>query len=302
MIDTIPSEAKEQNLKRTDYNLLLVALGWYNGRSFTIADEKHQIGSHYEPALEDLCLSKGLEYDPEAHERLLGAKWFTEETICRRKVDWVPTQEGLEKMEIACEEHAEHVRPRWRGGRSRHSPVAGDDGESLLHRKGVEIARQQLDFYWLFPLPPDKMNKHGLNMYPRNQDEERTLDIEITTSDNFGPWGAEVVTRDEDYFDVMKKWRNVTQMDRRVVWLFEDRVHACKILNRVHEQNMFKFRNGKIRKPQNWAVRNLNRRVWKAQKNFADRNGNIVHTVTGMLEASQDEIKTYFEDFYDHAQ
>lgn len=299
MDKTMPPQAKFWGLGPLELTILNAITYWYNGKMMRIGCEKHNIATHYEPTLEEIFTGGGLNYQEhrDAHERLLKNGFLKEEYICRQKIDWSPTQQGLQAIRENLHQCIDDLRPSW-ANKDAEGPIFGDPNESLCHRKGVEIAGKMFPrFAWAFDIE-NHSTPYGVEWYPTDNQGQSCHDLHIDTNEWTTDVGIEVITNSNNRDHLINKWQRLQDEDRITFWIFDKRNTACKLWNELNKRGIF-YLDGQFQNYGNWSAKAINRKIWRSSNKFRNEPaGDIVHTVTGLLEGDRDMVQEIFEEYY----
>lgn len=301
MTDKQSTPAAFWGLKSEDLRILYLVAYWYNGNTIDIFGNPRHIGKHREPPLEDLFQPTNWAYTEHehAHQRLLENGFLQEEYICRRKIDWSPTEQGLRAMrDCFPDEWAEHVRPHWADDEA-DGPIYGDPNEGLLHRKGIEVVARTLPFMAWAHAPNGR--PYGTTWYPEDSRGEACHDLHVVTNDHMMDVGVEVLTASNNAEYLTEKWKRYSKEDRITWWVFDSRSTACRMFNHLHRRGVFSLDGGPFNEPSNWSAKAINRKLWRSKADHSgDDAADVVHTVTGIFEGDREKIQDLFEEYYKH--
>lgn len=298
-----PSQAKFWGIDSDELRILFLITHWFNGLPMVIHDEKRRIGTHHDPSLADMFNSVKWDYSDheDAHERLLSNNILEEEYVCRRKVDWSPTEQGIRAIRDSLKPWAEKLQPHWAEDRDKSGPIFGDPNESLIHRKGVEVAAHALTLQaWAFDI---HSRCYGYCRYPSD-----SYDFVIESTESMDNVGVEVITNHNNTEHIVEKWRRLAKSDRITLWLFDGRDTACKMFNALDRRNLVFLDGGQFKNPGNWSAQAINQKLWRSETDiYGTEIEDLVHTVTGILETDNrmmsDDSTMYdlFKGYYDNA-
>jgi hypothetical protein len=114
---------------------------------------------------------------------LLDRDLLKRDWLWRRKVNWLPTEEGLRAIRSIFPEAGESLRPEW-ADESETGPIYGDPNEFLTHPKGVEAI-----VHFLKEIPWAKR----VYYYPQALSGNEAGDLRVRTPDSTLDWEVEVL-------------------------------------------------------------------------------------------------------------
>jgi hypothetical protein len=139
---------------------------------------------------------------------------------------------------------------------------------------------------------------YGIERYPENDRGEACHDVHIRTNEYTTNVGVEVVTSSKNLDHLISKWKRYQNRDRLTLWLFDRRETACRLWNKLDAQGDF-YLDGRFSDYGNWSAKATNRKIWRSSKEFRGKPaGDLVQTVTGLLEGRIDTIQELFEDYH----
>ena len=294
----IPQQAEYWGIGGDELTVLTVITRWFNGQTFLIGGEERQISTHHELPLEDMFSMYMVNYDSfrGAHQRLLEKGLVEEKYVARRKIDWAPTEDGRQAIRDCIGSWDDDIAPRW-ADESEGRVLYGDHPkEGLPHRKGVEIAGTTLpDMDWA---RQPNGRPYGVEWYPTDRRSKSHYDLYVDTMDEIDDVGVEVITSSNNLDYLVSKWKRHQSKDRLTVWVFDRRETACRLWNELDHRGEFRI-DGRFRTPSDRSVHTINRKIWRSSQKFHDRPaGEVIHTVTGLMEGNADSIQNLFEDYY----
>ncbi|MFC7027198.1 hypothetical protein ACFQJ5_05655 [Halomicroarcula sp. GCM10025324] len=299
MTDKVPSQATFWGIRKPEIRVLLVITSWFNGRPVTIRGEKRKLATHHEPSLEGLFRASQWDYEShaDAHQRLLNNDLLQEEYVARRKIDWSPTEQGRQAIRDCLKPWGDYVRPEWADERD-SGPLYGDPNEGLLHRKGVEIAGTVLPWMaWAFDIEHPS-EPYGVEWYPNDNRGEACHDLHVDTNEWMDDVGVEVITSSNNLDHLVSKWSRYQDEDRLTFWIFDTRETACQLWNALDSRSHF-YLDGRFNHHSNWSAKAINRKIWRSSDKYREEPaGDLVHTVTGLLEGDRDTIQELFEEYH----
>lgn len=299
MSGKLPSKAEFWGVREPEARILRVITHWFNGNPLKIRGEERTIGSHHDLPLEELFRGVSWEYERHeaAHNRLLDNGLLQEEYVCRRKIDWGPTQQGLQAIRECLEPWADTVRPDW-ANETDDGPLFGDPNEGVTHRKGVEVAGRMIPARpWAWSMKRNG-RPYGVEWYPTDTRGESCHDLHVDTNELMDDVGVEVVTDNNNTDRLVNKWKRLQKEDRLTLWLFDRRETACRLWNELDYRGEF-YLDGQFRKHENWSAKAINRKIWRSSNTYRERPaGDLIQTVTGLLEGDGDTIQELFEEYY----
>lgn len=298
MSQELPPQANFWGVGPDELQILLVITHWFNGRSLTIRGEDRQIGTHHDLPLEDMFRGTSFDYtDHErAHERLLANDLLQEEYVCRRKINWAPTEQGIRAIRDCLEPWDDRLHPEW-ADETDSGPIYGDPNEGVLHRKGVEVAAHALrSNAWTYD---HRGRYYGMSYYPETDQGEACHDFHITTTDHMDDIGVEVITANNNADYLVNKWERFAEEDRITLWLFDGRDTACRMFNVLDKRGRLYLDGGQFSTPANWSAQAINHKLWRSESNYRRSTlSDVVHTVTGVLEGNDEKLHDLFNDYY----
>lgn len=303
-IEIQTNKATFWGLREPDLHILFLITYWMNGNSFSIRGEYRSIGTHHELPLEDMFRGTTWTYTDykDAHKRLLDKGFLEERYICRRKIDWVPTEQARRAINDCLEPWEDNLRPPW-ADNTDEGPLFGDPNAGLLHKKGVEAAARQLRHQpWTddgTDRPGEQPTKEPLTWYPNDDGGHACHDLHLSTIDHMNDWGIEVITKNNNRGYLVNKWEKFAQEDRHTWWIFDDRTTACMFFNELDRRDLFWLDNGRFQNSDNWSAKAINQKLWRSIENHDGHHASdLVHTVTGILGTNREKVQTLFEDYY----
>jgi len=299
MLDKLPPEADLWGIREADVPVLLVIARWFNGQSLTIRGEKRRLATHHELPLEDMF--RGTQWDykqySDAHQRFLENGFLEERYVARRKIDWSPTEQGRQAIQTCLTPWDDIVRPKW-ASESSSGPLYGDPDKGVYHRKGVEVAGVVL---------PQIVRESNLNTpdgrpgeiewYPNHQRDGSCHDLHIDTNERTGDIGVEVISGVDNLDEFITKWLRYQNEDRLTFWIFDGRQTACQSWNELDSRRQF-YLDGQFNNHRNWSARSINRKIWRSSNKYrGESTGDLIHTVTGLLEGDKEGLRQLFEEY-----
>lgn len=301
MSEKLPSQAQYWGIQEKEIHILYTVVCWFNGKSMDIRGEEHNIATHHDLPLNELFRPTLWDYEPhsQAHERLLNDGLLQEEYVCRRKIDWGLTQEGRKAIRDVLKPRTDDLRPEW-ADEDNDGPLFGDPNEGVTHRKGVEIAGHilpQMAWAW-------SMERHGrpygVEWYPTDSRGESCHDIHVDTNEYMTDVGVEVITDSNNTDRLVEKWKRLQSEERTTFWVFDRRETACRLWNELDHRGIF-YLDGQFNNHSNWSAGAINRKVWRSSDRYREEPaGDIIQTVTGLLEGDKDTIQDLFEEYYSY--
>lgn len=293
-IDT--SRARFHGLDDDQADVLYLVTRWYNSKPFQFGEETLHIAQHQELPLRDMFDAwGGHDYDDyaDAHERLLERGFLDEDWLCRRKIDWLPTEQGIRAIRDTFKGQVDELglRPDW--AREEDSgPIFGDPNELLLHRKGVEAAGRRLQgISWV----------QRMSWYPAAPGSKESADIKIWLAQHVHDWKVEVLTNTNNADQWEAKWNTFRNGFDNVFWIFEDRSTMCSFFNTLHDRGVYDLDGGRFSKPyKNWSAQAVTRKLWRSKDpNDPDAEaGDLAHTITGVVEADMETFVGWFDEYF----
>ena len=290
------SRARFYGLDHEQLAVLYLVARWYNSKSFHIGGEKRHIAQHQELPLRDMFDAwDGKKYDDcaDAHERLLERGFLKEGWLCRRKIDWLPTEKALRAIRYTFKGQVDeaNLRPDW-ASEDDTGPIFGDPNELLLHRKGVEAAGRRLQgVSWV----------RRVIWYPGLAGSNESADIKALLPDHVYDWRVEVLTNTNNADHWVSKWDRFRREYTNVFWIFEGRNTMCSFFNTLHDRGVYELDGGRFSKPyKNWSAQAVTRKLWRG-RDPNDPNaeaGDLAHTITGVVEADMDTFTGWFDEYF----
>ncbi|MFC4437480.1 MULTISPECIES: hypothetical protein [Natrialbaceae] len=292
-----PEQARFYGLDEYQVDVLFIITWWYNGKCLKMGNEKRQLGTHSEPQLRELFSGwSAEEYSDheDAHQQLLDRGFLREGWICRRKIDWIPTEQGLQAIRDIFKDCADdfNLRPGW-ASEDDSGPIFGDPNELLLHRKGVEAAAHYVENYtWV----------ERLTWYPILGTHEHHPDLKMRTPQKTLDWFVEVLTSTGDRDGWVEKWESYKKRFVKVWWIFEGRSDMCAFFNKLHDERIYTLDGGPFSEPyKNWSADAVNRKIWRSRKvgNNDQEAAHLVSTITSLVEAESDDVTEWFDTHFE---
>lgn len=300
MPEQLPSQAQFWGIREPELRILLITTHWFNGKSLEIRGEQRRIATHPDLPLEELFRATDWNYElhKHAHERLLNNGLLQEEYVCRRKIDWGPTQQGLKAIRDVLKPWGDALRPEW-ADEDDDGPLFGDPNEGTTHRKGVEIAGNLFPkMAWAYDLHRPGSPCYGIEWYPTDRNGEACHDLHVDTQEHMTDVGIEVITNSNNNDRLVEKWKRLQNESRTTFWIFDTRETACRLWNELDYQGVF-YLDGQFRNHENWSAQAINRKLWRSSNTYREEPaGDIVQTVTGLLEGGREPIQDLFEEYY----
>lgn len=298
MSGKLPSKANFWGIGPAEAKILLVITYWFNGKSLNFRGEDRRIGTHHDLPLEDLFQGTQSDYSDHeaAHGRLLANDILKEQYVCRRKIDWAPTEQGIRAIRDCLEPWDDRLRPEW-ADETESGPIYGDPNEGLVHRKGVEVAANELPKNaWTY----DHRGRHyGMCYYPEDDRGEACHDLHIQTADHLQNIGVEILTSNNNTDYLVEKWERFAQEDRITFWLFDGRDTACRMFNALDRRGRLYLDSGPFNNPANWSAQAINHKLWRSESNYRRTEiSDVIHTVTGVLEGDEKHLHKLFKDYH----
>jgi hypothetical protein len=299
MSDELPSQASFWGLREQEIRVLTLVTHWFNGKSLTIRGEERQLGTHHDLPLEEMFRGTDWNYElhEHAHDRLLSMELLQEMYVARRKIDWAPTEQGVRAIRDCLKDRDSLIRPRW-AEPTDTGPIYGDPNEGLLHRKGVEVAGKKLPrMAWTHDHRGYSHGK-GLVWYPADHRGEACHDLHIDTNEWMDNVGVEVITSSNNMDYLVDKWARHQREDRLTLWVFDRRETACRLWNELDYRGEF-YLDRQFQGVENWSAKAINKKVWRSSDKYRrEPAGDLIQTVTGLLEGDKDTIYQLFENYY----
>ncbi|WP_138005719.1 hypothetical protein [Halalkalirubrum salinum] len=305
----LPSQAKFWGIGKPELQILYIITYYLNNNPLSIDGEDRRISTHHDLPLEDMFLGIEEPYEEyeRPHMRLLNNGLLQEEYVCRRKIDWAPTQEGRQAIRDVLHPWSDELQPSWAEesvykihtyDRSGRGPLFGDPNEGVTHRKGVEVAGWVLQsMAWTYDM--DMEMPYGLEWYPTDRRGESCHDLHVKTNEYMNDVGVEVVTDSNNMDRLVKKWKRFQKENRTNLWIFDRRETACKMYNALYKSGDYALAGRQFRNYSNWSAKLINEKVWKSSEVYPQNEANdVIQTVTGLLEGRGDMLQNLFEDFY----
>lgn len=288
-----PSQAEYYDLTPAELDILYIITWWYNGKPLTIRDETKRLATHHEPPLKDLFRgwdNNTYNHD-DAHTRLLDRGFLSEDWLCRRKIDWLLTEKGLQAARDVFTPRATDFQPRW-ADEHHTGPLYGDPHELLHHRKGVEAAAHKLQTLpWV----------NTITYYPTPYTGDGEVgDLRVRTTDRKATWRVEVLTATNNTTHWINKWTQFCDC-QNTWWLFDSRSTMGQFFNRIDENTDYTLNNPITKPYKNWAPTAINKKLWRSNHNPTNKGhhaANLTHTITATLEADPAQVATWFDNYY----
>lgn len=292
----LPQQAAFWGLEAEDLHVLYIVTGWFNGITFEINGEEYSIAADHEPSLAKLFQAVKWDYrDHEAaHDRLLRKELLEEKYICRRKIDWMPTEKGRRAIRDCLQDQSDNIRPGWADDDA-SGPLFGDPNEGMIHRKGVEITGRILP--WMPWAGDRRYGPYNVEWYPTDNSGQSCHDLHVDTVDHQKDVGVEVITDSNNPSHLADKWSRYQSKSRVTFWVFDTRETACRMWNLLDRRGMFRL-DSQFRNPGSWGATAINAKIQRSSNRFNQPADDVVYTVTGILEGGKDRIQDLFEDYY----
>lgn len=288
-----PEQARFYGLDEHQVDVLFIITWWYNGKTLKIDGDKRRLATHHEPTLQELFDGWPAEEYADhqnAHQRLLDRGFLREGWICRRKIDWMPTEQGIQAIRDIFKDHVDNfkLRPVW-ASENAAGPIFGDPNGLLLHRKGVEAAADRVqNFTWV----------NRLMWYPSLGGHKHHPDLKMSTPQKTSDWFVEVLTSTGDHDGWVEKWQSFKKRYVKVWWIFEGRSDMCSFFNKLHNEEIYTLDGGPFSKPyKNWSADAVNHKIWRSRKiGKGDQEvADLVSTITSLVEADSDDVEEWFD-------
>lgn len=296
----LPPQAAFWGVQEQGLRVLALVTHWLNGKPLTIRGEERRLATHYDLPLEEMFRGIDANYEAHehAHERLLKSGLLQEEYICRRKIDWAPTQQGRQAIRDLLKPWSDQLRPDW-ANENDDGPLYGDPNEGVLHRKGVETAGEMLPrMAWAYDIENMGL-PYGVEWYPTDTRGEACHDLHVDTNQYMDDVGVDVITASNNMDYLVEKWRRYQNEDRLTLWIFDRRETACRLWNELDNRGHLYLDGGQFRGLENWSAKAINQKVWRSSTSYREKPaGDLIQTVTGLLEGDRDTIQQLFEDYH----
>lgn len=223
---------------------------WMNGGEV----QGEHIGNGKEPPLRHVAEEAGYDWGPtteSAYVHLRNNGFLKTKWICRRKVEWVPTEKGLDLIENII---------GWR------SPFGG-----LVHTKIVAAIVYQMEEHPSIDI---------VKRQPENQHGKVGLDLGAQSRTGLD-WLAEGFADDDpqQLYDVT--YERCAQYPCIVLWGFPDRAKMVDWANHMHQSDSnIELTSGFLKNAENWSAGEVTERV-------SDLTGEREHycfTITSLIE------------------
>jgi hypothetical protein len=291
-------------------NILLLIAYWMNGNTMLFGGEQRQIATHRERPLKEMLEGTGypnrddgthlkfnLRFSDHkyAHEQLIEKGFLREQYVCRRKIDWVPTEQGLRAIHNHLKPWSEYLRPDWANDDD-SGPLFGDPNEGLLHRKGVEILVRQCRYR---PWTDDGRNRPGgyptkepVERYPNDEFGNPCHDLHVSTVDYAPGLGVEIITENNNYDYLLNKWERFSDKERNTIWVFDGRETACKFFNKLDRENYIKLDRGQFDHFDSWSAQAINNKI---ERSIQDPTSHRVHTINGLFKSDEAKLQALID-------
>lgn len=284
-------------IRKEGMRILFLVGQWLNGFSLPIRGEKKRISTHPEPRLKEIFRATKADYKTHetAHERMLDVGLLKEDYVCRRKIDWMPTELGLRALRDCFNSYSDQLKPSWAEGHH-NGPLFGDPNEGLVHRKGVAIAAKMLPKQaWAHDID---RTPYGVEWYPKDERGKQSYDLHVVTNEWSDDIGVEVITESNNRDHLVDKWKRFQNKDEVTFWVFDNRETACKMWNELDKRDVFHL-DGQFNNYANWSAKAINHKVWRSSQQCRGKRAyDIIQTVTGLLEGDDDTIYDLFDEHY----
>lgn len=279
-------------LDRYELRIMKRVALWYNGAWFDVGPWYYNIGYKKPPSMRVLlgCRHREWEdqYEP-ALERLQADDYLEADYILRRKCQWAPTEEGRRLLAylyagdirsftpLAQRDAGDDVEADLLPGASE---LAGDWNESLLHRTGVEIAHTVLQLRgW------EECQRYPGELLDTIPDVTAQKIETDGGSTRLYRIGVEVLTDHNANSVLERKYERFADSAIQSCWLFENRAHAFRALNYLHNSDEVycDLVNAPYHKPENYPISVGNEYVQRSS-NSTDhwcRGIDEIGTITG---------------------
>lgn len=289
------ARARFYGLNDHQIDILHVVIRWYNSKTFRFENEKRHISMHQELPLRDMFDALPIDYDDyeEAHQSLLDRGFLKHDWIGRRKIDWLPTEQGLRAIRDTFKGQVDklRLRPNW-AHENDDGPIFGDPNELLYHRKGVDAAGRRFEnISWV----------RYVSWYPQVDLSKETPDLHVSLPQHSADWNVEVLTSTNNIEHWLTKWNRLRKGHRKVFWIFENRTTMCSFFNTLHDRGEYNLEGGQFSKPyKNWSAKAVTRKLWRSKDRddpYAEA-GDLAHTITGVFESDMDTFVGWFDEYY----
>jgi len=312
MTEKKPNKWRFYGLDEPGIHVLKLIAYYMNGNKLEIRGEERKLGTHHDLPIEDMFRGSKWRFDDPhryAHQRLLDSGLLREDYLCRRKIDWIPTEEGLKAMRdcLDGEDFCKSIKPEWAKeaaytnfrweGSDTGGPFYGDQNEGLVHRKGVEVIGEVLPYMsWT---SNDVRLPYGVIWYPDDPTGKSSYDLYVKTNDKMRDVGVEVITNHNNTEQLVQKWKRYNSKESNTLWLFANRKTACPMFDALDSRGLVHLDGGSFSNPSNWSAKAINKKIWRSAEQPRTNTGtDLVQTLTGVLEGGSDTIQELFEDYY----
>lgn len=266
---------------RAQIILLATICLWLNGHKFQLGGSDWSIGSHKEPPLMELVKAGPIqlteELVTEAHEALLKRGVLKEDYLCKRKVDWLITENGYTIINNVLSPTPE-LYPSWVQDHCKITgPLVTQKNELHHHHKGVarvEYLGERLDFIENVGKNP----RDGTIFAP---------DLFLMTSSNYPDWAVEMIVKKNEFEECVKKWNQLARGDFRVLWVFDTRKKMISVFNEFHRGNLTNLPRGLFTgKADSWSAKTVTERLIEANKSseHSSEAAHLTCTLTALVE------------------
>ena len=266
---------------RAQINLLATICLWLNGYNFRIGNADWSIGSRKEPPLMELVKAGQIqlteEAATEAHTALLNRGLLKEDYLCKRKVDWLITENGHTVINNVLHPTSA-LYPSWVRDHSEITgPLVTQKHELHHHHKGVarvEHLGEQLDFIEQVRKNP----RDGKIVAP---------DLFLLTSSKYPDWAVEMIVEANKFGECVEKWNQLARGDFRVLWVFDSRTAMFDFYNSLHRDDLINLPKGPFSgHPDAWSAKTVTERLIEANKSseHSSEAAHLTCTLTALVE------------------
>lgn len=300
MSTRIPSKAEHYGLNPRGVDILSLIVYWLNNNPLLIEGERRTIASAYDVKLETMFADPKQPYRwyEGEHKFLFDRGILKRSYVCGKRIDWEPTQRGhqaIRDLGLLVFPDA----PGFDYNTDRSPPLYGDANESVAHRKAVlRVGRLLSGMAWAYDLSSER--SYGYTFYP-TPDDEAVHDFHLRTKKGLTDMGAEAITGQHNLNHAVKKWKTFQEQETLTIWVADNRETLATLFNALHEQGHIELHGAKIANPESWALKPLNRKVWRSRYYYSgDTADEVLFTVSELFEEGRDRIEDRIKEYLSH--
>lgn len=265
--DIFPDQNIRDSIPDEELDIIWAITLWYNGIPINHGDRIYHIGRHKPPELDallDCTKSEWVDKYQPAYDDLDNRDAFRRDdknkprVILRRNVEWAPSDDLLEYASNIFSNLLRQLVPP-----NRYNPSkghVGDQNETLTHRTMVSLACSSAH-----------QGDQRVRQYPDNdgtaQPDAVAFNIHMNGGGIKNYWGIEALTDHNDVKMYIRKHKAFEkEPSRKHLWVFEDRGHVGKVLNKLQKWHEIDIQSGKFENPENYAVERYNNLIQKSDE------------------------------------